>query len=549
MRRPESDDHRGFVKKHPQNLSTPQSQHTARNTLTFTPQESFNVQFRYWRTGPPRFFTAFWKGMAASSTKKGWLTSLVPPATARARTTCRFINARPITYLTVPQISFASNIRRKPEKAVYLSTNVESQRVPVRSSTGTSLEDHSNRALLELANNISTLSLNVSSDGIAYEVIGDHTSSQGTSSRIQGLDTASTDRNTQQQSYHGPIHFHRRSHKNIHSHNILSDPSPLTSDCRKYAIPKPHSHPPEPLKIAPDPRAHIRPSTPEPISPTTIKTRLAKLVDDQNWDTDCAERERRNPFPHLDQNSGWNRAFCAVKMYFSSEWTPYDNDGTLKGALEEMTHIKRCFARFSLRAQREAMVFDEEDLRGENGWGRVFDVVFRGEGVGLCWARSPGSWHAVKPGLLTCCRSVSFYDEVLDRTEGIRERVRAWRALQASFSKRRFETLWPGYQDKERFQRTWLGWKATSGLYDSETGVKRVRLRGREPEKIASEKWCARRREQEKKAGRWLDGTIRQDRLWAEFHWVLNEDDPRQHMWPGYYRYYYRNGLRYWYRI
>ncbi|PVH85826.1 hypothetical protein DL98DRAFT_511359 [Cadophora sp. DSE1049] len=300
----------------------------------------------------------------------------------------------------------------------------------------------------------------------------------------------------------------------------------------------------------PDPRAHIRPSTPEPISPTTIKNRLQNLFNDKDLDADYAERERRNPFPYLDQNFGWIRALCAGKMYFSTDWTPFDNDDTLKGGLEGMAYIKRSFARYSLWAQREAMEFDEEDLHGENGWGKVFHVVFKGEGVGLCWARIPGSWHAVKPGLLTCCRSVSFCDEVLDWTEGIREKVRAWRAqnqgwraLQVLSSKRRFKALWPGHQDEERFQRAWSGWKETLAYDGAEPGVKRIRLRRREPEKIATEEWRARRREQEKKAGRWLDGTVRQDRMWAEFHWVLNPDDPREHVWPRNYRYYYRDGV------
>lgn len=207
--------------------------------------------------------------------------------------------------------------------------------------------------------------------------------------------------------------------------------------------------------------------------------------------------------------------------------------------MEEMTYVKRSFARFSLWAQREAMEFDEDGLNGENGWGSVFDVVFRGEGVGLCWARSPGSWHAVKPGLLTCCRSVSFHDEVLDWSEGIRERVRAWRLrnqdwrnLQDMSSKKNFKALWPGNQDGERFQRSWLDGERLIGGSGAEPTAKKMRLRRNQPEKIMSEKWRARRREQEKKAGRWLDSTLRQDRMWDQFHWVLNVDDPRENVWP-----------------
>jgi hypothetical protein len=39
-----------------------------------------------------------------------------------------------------------------------------------------------------------------------------------------------------------------------------------------------------------------------------------------------------------------------------------------------------------------------------------------------------------------------------------------------------------------------------------------------------SEKWRAKRREQERKAGRWTDGTVRQDQMWAAFHWVVDSD-------------------------
>lgn len=45
------------------------------------------------------------------------------------------------------------------------------------------------------------------------------------------------------------------------------------------------------------------------------------------------------------------------------------------------------------------------------------------------------------------------------------------------------------------------------------------------------ETWRAKRRVQEKKAGRWTDGTIGMDRMWDGFHWVLDEDNWRNQMW------------------
>ncbi|KAL5320983.1 hypothetical protein ACEPPN_011793 [Leptodophora sp. 'Broadleaf-Isolate-01'] len=490
--------------------------------------------------------------MATSSPRKGWLTSLVPPIAARANTRCRFINARPITYLATPHISFVQDIHNKRSaNARENGSTIDPKQTVVRNSADRLVNDN-DTVLLQLSKDIGALTLKPSSHDIAGKDIFNQRSSPGISYDAQSQGTATTDLNIHQHTHHGPIHFHRRAHKNVHNHNILSNPSPLTSERRKYAIPKPHTHQPQSLTINKDPRTHIRPSTPEPISPTTIINHLQGVLNDQNWDHNYEARELTNPFPNDDQNYSWTRASCSVKMYYSTEWTPFGSNRTLDGSLEEMTHIKRNFARFSLWAQREAMEFDEEDLQGEKGWRKVFDVVFKGEGVGLCWARIPGSWHAVKPGLLTCCRSVSFHDEVLDWTEGIRERVRVWRArnegwrkMQVTSSKTKFKSLWRGVQDEERFQRAWLGWKESqSEVGGVEPRAKRVRLRRREPEKIMSDQWRARRREQEKKAGRWLDGTLRQDRLWDQFHWVLNLDDPRENVWPRL-RYRYYRGVRY----
>jgi hypothetical protein len=54
---------------------------------------------------------------------------------------------------------------------------------------------------------------------------------------------------------------------------------------------------------------------------------------------------------------------------------------------------------------------------------------------------------------------------------------------------------------------------------------KKRRASHRKSEEVMSEAWRMRRRLQEKNAGRWMDGKLRMDRLWAGFHWVLNVDD------------------------
>jgi hypothetical protein len=53
----------------------------------------------------------------------------------------------------------------------------------------------------------------------------------------------------------------------------------------------------------------------------------------------------------------------------------------------------------------------------------------------------------------------------------------------------------------------------------------------RKSEEVMSEAWRARRRLQEKNAGRWTDGTLRMNRLWEGFHWVLNVDGPEDAEW------------------
>lgn len=65
--------------------------------------------------------------------------------------------------------------------------------------------------------------------------------------------------------------------------------------------------------------------------------------------------------------------------------------------------------------------------------------------------------------------------------------------------------------------------------YDSPR--KRVKLPRKQSEQVMSEKWRARRRAQEMKAGRWTDGTYLMDKMWDEFHWVLNFDNPGDTVW------------------
>jgi hypothetical protein len=41
---------------------------------------------------------------------------------------------------------------------------------------------------------------------------------------------------------------------------------------------------------------------------------------------------------------------------------------------------------------------------------------------------------------------------------------------------------------------------------------------------VVDDEWRKRMRSRAVQGGRWSDGTARQDRLWVEFHWVLDEE-------------------------
>jgi hypothetical protein len=56
--------------------------------------------------------------------------------------------------------------------------------------------------------------------------------------------------------------------------------------------------------------------------------------------------------------------------------------------------------------------------------------------------------------------------------------------------------------------------------------------RGKAAEEVMSDEWRAKRRAQEKRAGRWTDDTLRQNQIWEAFSWVLDADDPRANVWP-----------------
>jgi hypothetical protein len=222
--------------------------------------------------------------------------------------------------------------------------------------------------------------------------------------------------------------------------------------------------------------------------------------------------EARDPFRGIDMNEGWNRdAANLIVSTRDSEWALPCEDG----GPEMKMKIKEMMNRFSFWAQLEPIEWDVEELKG------MFDVVFVGARLGNAgWARKPGSWWATRKKLFDGHRGRSFLEELDLWVEEIEDGRLKWKRenkgkLFAIKSRKRKASSAKSQIDLEGYKRR-----------------KRVKLPKTKSEQVMSEEWRARRRAQEKKAGRWTDGTLLMDRMWEEFYWVLNEDDPRDEPWP-----------------
>ncbi len=473
-----------------------------------------------------------------------WLTSLVPVIASHHVCSRPIINLKPLAFLAEPDICFVQK-KRGTSRIVH--------NIPAALPEDDALTSNLSKDMGEHTINFN-LEDNIHKYSNEYLISKQYTDTIPVSNVSPGSSPLNlndkTHRHSQYQTLHlnhsGPLHFHRISHKQVHNHDLLSNPSPLTPEKRKYTLPKPPPHYLAPTITITDVDAHLRPSTPEPISTTDLWHTLKVFLEDPHWRAHSEYRERNNPFPFLDLNEGWNRARCDAWMWHQ-EHASFRDDGSLS-ITEEMT-VRQSFAKFSLWAQREAMEFDEEYLLRNDGWAKVFDMVFKGERLGMCWARIPGSWGSPKPGLLTCCRGVNLVEEVDEWVYSIRLLVREWRKRNEGWgkiqkarknTKRKWKyqrLMWRDDGDKERLKRSWGGWMEPEKIGNEgvEPRMIKMKFRSGEPMKVMNEKQRARRREQERKAGRWLDGTARQDRMWAEFHWVLNYDslwDIHNIVWP-----------------
>lgn len=130
-------------------------------------------------------------------------------------------------------------------------------------------------------------------------------------------------------------------------------------------------------------------------------------------------RERRNPFPGVDMNKGWNRPRCDGRLYFL--------ENQIHGTVEEKMKIEQGFRGYSLWAQLEPYKLDAEELKG------IFGKIFVGEtGVKEGWARTPGSWWAQRKNLFSGDRGVLYEETLAAQTAELLERVERWK-LEADY--------------------------------------------------------------------------------------------------------------------
>jgi hypothetical protein len=318
------------------------------------------------------------------------------------------------------------------------------------------------------------------------------------------------------------LHFHRKEHHVQHEHHQSMTPGPSTcTKTRRYMLSGPENPLPRPRKIEPDiddltgdlkNLALQRRLSGWVYSPASLQKALKVWQYDRDFMCSAAELEARNRFRGIDMNEGWNRAAATLWNFTTdaSYFVPYNEGGP-----EIRMKIAESLNRFSLWAQLEPIEWDPEELKG------MFDKVFVGEGLGNHgWARKPGSWWGQRKKVFDGNRGRNFLQEIDMWIEEIEDGLEKWKSEHKGMM----------------FAIGSLKRKASSAKsevdIEGHSRRKRIKLLKTKSEQVMSEEWRARRRMQEKKAGRWTDGTLRMDRMWAEFHWVLNEDDPKDEVWP-----------------
>ena len=222
----------------------------------------------------------------------------------------------------------------------------------------------------------------------------------------------------------------------------------------------------------------------------------------RHWKDDPANvryfriRAASNPYPGVAMNFGWNRA----------RWVLLKNLGEVYGTIEDRKTVEEGFRRFTFARQTESFVLPQT-------WGEIFAIVFIGSGYKKSvWTRGPGSWWAARKGVFYGGRGSYLMAEVRKAVKAIERKIHAWRDGSDELR-----------SERRKMKRKRLIHEGDTNDDDDllPVGKKHQTARGK-PEEVMSEAWRLRRRLQERRAGRWTDGTLRMDRLWDGFYWVLH---------------------------
>jgi hypothetical protein len=230
---------------------------------------------------------------------------------------------------------------------------------------------------------------------------------------------------------------------------------------------------------------------------------------------ECRERHETNPYPDIDLNIGWNRERYDLESYFLHRVGTVEE--RVKG-WEEQVKARDSLAQFSLTRQLDSLVLSEDVFAS------MFKHLFVGAGRDKSgWSREPGSWWGARKRLFSAgCGDLA---EIAKKTaKRIKQHLDLWKS---ETSKKDGEVSRAKRSHLVAADESEAEWGSDM---PSRPGKRSKDVRGKS-EEVMSEAWRARRRLQEKKAGRWTDGTLRMDRMWIHYHWVLNVDDPRENTW------------------
>ncbi|KAJ8070178.1 hypothetical protein OCU04_000569 [Sclerotinia nivalis] len=300
-----------------------------------------------------------------------------------------------------------------------------------------------------------------------------------------------------------PAFFNRRFNQKTYLEIVRSPPA----SPRKYGQPDSHrlaesfaSRTPLPIKVNMHPRV--------------VKENLREWYQMEGFMAKCRRDEELNPYPHLNLNSGWNRARVQGEQWHDN-FSPWQEPNK---KILEVVQMQEQFLRFSWSEQVDSIVVDGGLSKG------IFERIFEGvdaerermEGRGL--KRAPGAWWGRRKRVFYDMKGRGFREEVFIRNCLIWDGVEVWdsKGVDGEYGKlkRKIDQVEKMAVEADDSEMTQI----------QEPHAKRMKTHRRIAQ-VMSAAWRSKRRNQEKKAGRWTDGTPLQNRMWLEFHWVLDAPD------------------------